>query len=222
MAGVRLVPLRGARRGRLPPAAARGVEGRPHAAHAARAAVQPEQPDRHRLPAGRGRDRSPASAATTVSSWWPTRSTASSSTTARNGHERPRPPGNRGPRGRRRQPLEALQRLRHPPRLPGDAQPDGVRTPALRMAQGRLSPPGPRPARRAGARPSSGRTTRRAGARSTRRAATCSSTASPRIPGRLPAQARGRLLLRRPAAGRGQRGLRVAGSSPTSPTTARR
>ena len=51
-------------------------------------------------------------------------------------------PGIRGAeRGRGGQPLQALQRLRHPPGLPGHAQRD-VYGACLRMAQGRLSPPG--------------------------------------------------------------------------------
>ena len=42
-------------------------------------------------------------------------------------HERPRAPGLRRDRHRGRQPLQALQRLRHPPRLPRDAEPRGLR-----------------------------------------------------------------------------------------------
>ena len=44
MAGVRLVPLPHARRGRLPPAAARGLGARAHAAHAAVLLCNPNNP----------------------------------------------------------------------------------------------------------------------------------------------------------------------------------
>ena len=90
--------------------------------------------------------------------------------------------GLRGPGGGGRQPLEALQRVRHPPGLPGDAQP--------RAARGlRAHGPGPavgaraRPDDRGRPRPSSAPSTRATWSSSTRSAATCCSTGSRQIPG---------------------------------------
>ena len=88
-----LVPLRGARRGRLPPAAAsRSGSGRSRRARGwcccATRATRPAPST-----AGTSSRRSPASAASTASSSWPTRCTASSSTTGATRHERPRAAG---------------------------------------------------------------------------------------------------------------------------------
>ena len=83
----------------------------------------------------------------------------------------------RGERDRRRQPVEALQRLRHPARLSRHAQPRGLRRGAAHGA-GAAVAARPRPARGARDARSCRPTTRRASCASTRRAATCSSTAS--------------------------------------------
>ena len=90
--------------------------------------------------------------------------------------------GVRGPRDRGGQPLQALQRLRHPPGLPGHPQRARCTRPCLRMAQGRLSAPGLAQIvarRRARAR---ARLHARRRGRSTRSGATSCSRASPRSP----------------------------------------
>ena len=141
MAGVRLVPLARARRGRLPPAAERGVGGCAHPAHAAGAPVQPQQPHRHRLQprrAGDGARLLPRARALPGLRRGVPRARVRRALR----DERAQAPGRRRGDGRRGQPLQALQRLRHTPGLPGDARTGTSTAPALRMAQGRLSPPG--------------------------------------------------------------------------------
>ena len=114
------------RRGRLPPAAARGLGARAHSAHEARAPLQPEQPDRHRLHAARscvhGRRVLPRPRPLPdLGRGLPRVRLRRPRTPPR----RSRSPGFEDAGGRRRQPLEALQRLRHPAGLPRDPQPRG-------------------------------------------------------------------------------------------------
>ena len=186
----------------------RGVGARPHAAHAARPALQPEQPDRHRLHAATSSRRWPPSAATTASSWSPTRSTASSSTTARTATSALTLPGVEDHDRRGRQPLEALQRLRHPPGLPRDPQPRRLRAGAAHGAGAALAPR-PRPARRPRRDRRSARTTSQGSSREYQSRRDVLFDGPLADPGRLPPQARGRVLLRRAPARRRRRGLRL-------------
>ena len=89
----------------------------------------------------------------------------------------------------------------------------------FRMAQGRLSPPGLAQLVALGARGARPETTPGDG-RGVPAPPRHPLRGAPRHPGRLPAQARGRVLLRGPPARRGQRGLRALRCSPTSRSTA--
>ena len=113
----------------------------------------------------------------------------------------------RRPRHRRRQPLEALQRLRHPARLARDEERRGLpggaaHGPGAALATRTRAARGERRGRaRQGVLRAGGQRVPGPTGPALRR--------SHRDPGSLPAQARGCLLLHRPSADRGQRGLRA-------------
>ena len=150
--------------------------------HAARPALQPEQPDRHRLHRATSsqmvarfcRDHGLFLVCDEVYREFVYDGRTAPSALSLDGL--------RGHRGRGRQPLQALQRLRHPAGLPRHAQPRGLRR-RLRMAQGRLSPPGLAQIVAARRSTSSGPSTRGRGRGVPGAGATCSSRGSAPIPG---------------------------------------
>ena len=144
MAGVRLVPLTSRGRGRLPPAAARGLGAA--RSRRARALVILCNPNN---PTGTVYTRGGAAR------WWPSfcrdhglflisdevyREFVYDGRTA--DRARSTLAGLRGPRDRGGQPVQALQRLRHPPGLPGHPQPRGARRPACAWPRAASRAPG--------------------------------------------------------------------------------
>ena len=162
----------------------------------ASSSLQSEQSDRHGLHARRAGDARRVLPRARAVPRSPTRSIASSSTTAARPISALELDGRRRFRDRRRQPLQALQRLRHPPRVARDAQSARSTTPACawRRAASRLpasrssSPSAPR---------ASATSTRATSSPSTSAAATCSTKACTSIPGVFLRETGRRVLLHR-------------------------
>ena len=211
------------RRGRLSPAAARGLGARAHArARAWCSSAIPNNPTGTVYTArgaadGRGvlpRSRSLPGRGRGLSRVRLRRPRSTSSALSLAGFEEQRRRG--------RQPLQALQRLRHPPGLPGHAQPASSTAACLRMAQGRLSPPGLAQLVAPAALPSCGSEYYADGiVREYQARRDVLFEALTRDPRRLPAQARGRVLLHRPPAGPRRRGLRALPARRLQPGRAR-